>query len=689
MDESSVSLDLLYRGIPNYLRMVNIMKSNIVSNEKNQEAPKAKRSGMTPLAIVISVLWTLLIGLFTAGAYLNVWGGYSYLGHTVAPWVGDTGIILFLVLLINPLLRIVLKKWITREDLVAISILSAVGSIFAAILGGMYYVMNTISALSYRAMTRPDLYDPFIERFSSLLIIKDMDAVTGYWHGTGERIVPWNVWIGPIITWTLFVGVLLWVSVCLASILRKRWTEEERLTYPLAGMKLQLIGEPCKDEGRIAEMWKNPTAIVGVVIGFLLMISPALHKFIPAIPAYDERWFREILGKATSGTGGLYDSVYTLGYWRLNPAAVGLMFFAPLDLIFSTWFFSLIRIIRNAYYLNTKFMAAGTWNLWGVGRTNVLVGFIGLGLTYLFLMRRDLGLTVKSAFGKIDTSETDAEEAMSRRKAFWGLVIGSVAILFFELFFLKMNFIWSLLMVIAYIAISISIARLRAEAAVGWQNNIQGRYHEDFIMPIFGLGRLGENSLMGLSFIGAWGASSNGSVTAMTLEGFRMADEANIKRSSVVKGMVAFGILGVLSAWFFALPYFYEYGANLAPGGTAMRWGPRGFTFLSRFNSASSLKPEPLQQIHSVITLGGVFVLSLLRARFIWWPFHPIGFLIGDSVLGMDSYQAAAFLAWVIKFLVMRWGGNAWYKKVSPFFYGLIGGSMLAGAIDAFLFTFL
>jgi len=74
MDESSVSLDLLYRGIPNYLRMVNIMKSNIVSNEKNQEAPKAKRSGMTPLAIVISVLWTLLIGALHCRCILKCLG---------------------------------------------------------------------------------------------------------------------------------------------------------------------------------------------------------------------------------------------------------------------------------------------------------------------------------------------------------------------------------------------------------------------------------------------------------------------------------------------------------------------------------------------------------------------------------------------------------------------------------------
>ncbi len=39
---------------------------------------------------------------------------------------------------------------------------------------------------------------------------------------TGKSSVPWNAWIGPIITWTIFMAVVSSTLICTAEIFRKR-----------------------------------------------------------------------------------------------------------------------------------------------------------------------------------------------------------------------------------------------------------------------------------------------------------------------------------------------------------------------------------------------------------------------------------------------------------------------------------
>jgi len=69
-------------------------------------------------------------------------------------------------------------------------------------------------------------------------------------------------------------------------------------------------------------------------------------------------------------------------------------------------------------------------------------------------------------------------------------------------------------------------------------------------------------------------------------------------------------------------------------------------------------------------------MLTFLRARFLWWPFHPIGFAIGPIWI-MDQIWFTCFLAWMIKFAVVRWGGLKTYRSVRPIFLGLILGQFV------------
>jgi hypothetical protein len=78
-------------------------------------------------------------------------------------------------------------------------------------------------------------------------------------------------------------------------------------------------------------------------------------------------------------------------------------------------------------------------------------------------------------------------------------------------------------------------------------------------------------------------------------------------------------------------------------------------------------------------SIGAVFttVLSYLRLRFTWWPFHPIGFLIVGTFPSQHLWFSI-FLGWLIKVLVVRFGGARFYTTCKPFFIGLIVGEGVA-----------
>ena len=75
-----------------------------------------------------------------------------------------------------------------------------------------------------------------------------------------------------------------------------------------------------------------------------------------------------------------------------------------------------------------------------------------------------------------------------------------------------------------------------------------------------------------------------------------------------------------------------------------------------------------------IFTGIGVFlmgILMMLHSKFLWWPIHYLGVPIAQS-LPLREYWFAIFLAWLIKGLILRFGGHNIYKKSIPFFLGMI-----------------
>ena len=89
--------------------------------------------------------------------------------------------------------------------------------------------------------------------------------------------------------------------------------------------------------------------------------------------------------------------------------------------------------------------------------------------------------------------------------------------------------------------------------------------------------------------------------------------------------------------------------------------------------------PQKIAVWGSGIVLAAV--LSILRVRLQWWPFHPIELLFQYSwFLGL--YTLTIFITWLIKLIILRFGGILLYRRTRPLFYGLIVGFVLALGIS-------
>jgi hypothetical protein len=73
--------------------------------------------------------------------------------------------------------------------------------------------------------------------------------------------------------------------------------------------------------------------------------------------------------------------------------------------------------------------------------------------------------------------------------------------------------------------------------------------------------------------------------------------------------------------------------------------------------------------------VGIVFTvfLSSMRAMFHWWPFHPLGYALCVS-WSMTVFWFSCFMAWMLKGLILRYGGMRMYVKARPWFLGMVIG---------------
>ena len=111
-------------------------------------------------------------------------------------------------------------------------------------------------------------------------------------------------------------------------------------------------------------------------------------------------------------------------------------------------------------------------------------------------------------------------------------------------------------------------------------------------------------------------------------------------------------------------------------------YGPRMYPEQTIQYSVAMAEPEI--QPHKVdratnVTFGAAAMGLVGLSRMLWTasPFHPIGLLLLNS-WAIQRIWFSIFIAWILKLIVLRWGGAPVFNRLRPFFIGLLLGEALA-----------
>jgi hypothetical protein len=147
--------------------------------------------------------------------------------------------------------------------------------------------------------------------------------------------------------------------------------------------------------------------------------------------------------------------------------------------------------------------------------------------------------------------------------------------------------------------------------------------------------------------------------------------------------MVLAIVLATLSALFVTMRQAY-----LEGGLTLNNWffngGPRSIWTWTADRLANPTGPN---WGGTALTASGAvayLLFTFMRQRFSWWPFHPVALCIAPVWI-MDQLWFMAFAAWVLKLLILRYGGLKLYGRMRSIFLGLILGQFVANGLWLFI----
>ena len=160
------------------------------------------------------------------------------------------------------------------------------------------------------------------------------------------------------------------------------------------------------------------------------------------------------------------------------------------------------------------------------------------------------------------------------------------------------------------------------------------------------------------------------------LEAFKTTERTGASAHSLCWAMMISLVVGVLVTFWIFPVVLYQYGAATAGELLAAGW--------QAYNSLGGWVQHPRPpDIPGGGIIGVSFIFSIviawMRIRFLWFPFHPGGHIIGVSSGTIDVYWFTLFVCWLIKLLILKHGGVATYRKILPFFMGLVVGDFIVG----------
>ena len=573
-------------------------------------------------------------------------------------------------LLLLALINLALGRWLPRWALKPgeLAVVYVMVSLASAIGGHDFLQVLALSLPTCTYFATPENHweELFSELLSSPLLVTRPDAVRDFWEG-GAHLYSWShlsAWVTPIGIWSGFVVVLLAVMMCINILVWRRWSEQEKLTYPLTEIPFQLAAPASELVGphllgnRLLWLGLGAAAAIDLLNGF-----SRLYPFLPTLKVTAYNLAPHLQNYPWRAMGYTWVSVY--------PFAIGLGYLMPQDFLFSCWFFYwfwrvelIVSYLTGHYRIGLPYVSEQTFG-----------AYAGIALFALWTSRKYFAQLIRDVLRGVDPAD-QARQALSYRAALVGLVAGIAILTTFMTNLLGITLGGALLYLGGYLLTSLAITRMRAEFGLPVHDFFTGPLA--MTVGIGGSASLGRRDIIGLGMFWWLERIQRSHPMPHGLEGLSLGERRGLPGPAVLTALSVAILVGTLAGFWSMVHLGYTHGF-VTQTTDSPYMGEGAFTRPASWLNAAG--PARLGRLWGVVA-GACFTLALLRLRqrYLWWPFHPVGYA-ASSIWFIGLLWVPMFVAWAVKGLVLRYSGHKLYRRLVPFFVGLVLGEFLVGGL--------
>ncbi len=409
-------------------------------------------------------------------------------------------------------------------------------------------------------------YEPLFGRYlPKWAMVSDNDATKAYYLGHSTLYTPEHLhaWLPAVGIWTAFIVLLLFTMQCVNVLIRRQWTDNERLIYPLVKIPLEITDAQPSGRGRSGvPLTRNKVFWLGFGLAFFINLTCSLNYYFPGVPALgfgngvsslDLSAF--VTNKPWSAIGWTPMSFY--------PFVIGLGLLMPLDFLFSSWFFYLtwklqnILVFANAWDSDARmpyanYQAFGAYLLFFAGTLWISRGYF-----------RQVWLCALGRPSELD----DSAEPFRYRWAIVGVLGGLAGLVAFSA---ALGLAWWLAVAffLIYLALALAITRMRAELGTP-VHDLHFTGPDWALSDLLGPRAIGAQGLAVFSLFYWFNRAYRAHPMPFQLEAFKMAEQTGAMQEGRREmrawfwALLLAGGFGMICAFWALLHNNYIYGCNV------------------------------------------------------------------------------------------------------------------------------
>ncbi|NQT54074.1 hypothetical protein HQ576_18610 [bacterium] len=595
---------------------------------------------------------------------VNYWITYSeYIAHASRMNLSQFPLALFAVFAAVVVGNGVLRRFgpwagLARGELLLVLCMGTVAAVIPTC-GVAGFLMGVVATPHYFASVENRWGEFILPHLPSWIAPTDRgQALTWFFEGLPQgKAIPWGPWLVPMFWWLLLLAAVAFVCACMMVVLRKQWIEHERLVFPL----LEPILDMTQGSGRaLPGFLRNRLFWVGFAVSFGVIGWNVLSYFdaqFPQIP---------VAGSYVSVLRG-FRPIDT----RINFFTLGFAYFAPVDVLFSIWFFHIAYMVQYGVMNRLGYDMMGRDNFCSLDMVSSWQGFGALTfmvLCGLWMARGHIAGVVLKAFGS-ERGADDSDEMLSYRTAVFGGLLGMV---FIVAWLCQAGMDGRVVALYVFATFIICIGMARVVSQVGLLYVREPLSAQVFSVYVVGSLSIAPRSMVALAMSFSLIALGRGLFLPSLAQVAKLSDVARGNRRKILA--CVFAALAVGTAVSLGLTFVWGY----RHGAYHFRSWPFSGGSPAVFHQTVAKMRDPFPADWGKLGFFGagaglMALLTFLRYRFTWWPLHPVGLAIfGTDVVWHSAF--AIFIAWAIKRIVLRVGGAALYKRSRPLFLGILVG---------------